>query len=56
MGALRRFTRAIEPWYDWGFWGGISLKNERSGDGWHLTVEWLGFQFHFAFTRFPKEG
>lgn len=55
MSRLRKIIAAIEPWYDWGSWGGISLMDDRSGDGWRLQFEWFGFQFMIAFTRFPKE-
>ena len=55
MHKVRAFLAAIEPWYDWGYWGGTSTKDERGGDGWRFEIEWLGFQIFIAFTRFPKE-
>ncbi len=55
MRSLRQIIAAIEPWYDWGYWGGTSLETERGGDGWRFEFEWLGFQIFIAFTRFPKE-
>ncbi|WP_161489710.1 hypothetical protein [Sphingobium yanoikuyae] len=55
MSCLRQIIAAIEPWYDWGAWGGTSIETERSGDGRYFQIEWLRFQIFIAFTRFPKE-
>ena len=58
-GALRRFIKAIEPWYDWGtIW--IDRLDEvgaagGEGDVAYFQIQWFGIHLGFQIGRTPKK-
>jgi hypothetical protein len=59
-GALRRFVKAIEPWYDWGLYHVERMDGARcdsaSGVGTvrYFEIQWLGVHLHVQIGRTPK--
>lgn len=54
-GMLRRFIKAIEPWYDWGGSVFERLDGEGEGDGRFFTLEWLGLHITIFYGRQPAK-
>jgi len=65
-GPIRRFAKAIEPWYDWGVVDTFSLAllsdksagrfgDESEGPVHFFTFQWLGLHLHFEIGRTPKK-
>ena len=50
----RRAIAAVEPWYDWGRAGIISVRDEIDGDGWWFNIDWMGLHFGIVCGRTPK--
>jgi len=52
-GALRRFIKAIEPWYDWGDTYIERLEDAGEGPGKFFTLQWLGISLTLFYGRTP---
>lgn len=52
-GALRRFIKAIEPWYDWGDTCIERMDDPGEGPGKFVTLQWLGLNLTLFYGRTP---
>jgi hypothetical protein len=51
---LKRGWSAIEPWYDWGEFGLVSIRNEVAGDGRFFNIDFLGLHLLIVVGLTPK--
>ena len=58
-GMLRRFIKAIEPWYDWGTTTVFRLNtpeplDAEEGPARYFELQWLGLHLSITIGRTPK--
>jgi hypothetical protein len=53
-GLIRRFIKAVEPWYDWGTTYIERIEAPGEGPGRFFTIQWLGLSLTVFYGRTPK--